>query len=186
MSSTKNRTANRTANRTIVPMGTMTQADIEALQARLAATEAALIESNTAKAALEAKVKTSKAREVKAPSTYDVIQPIFVAVRGSINQNIVDNDTLINIFFDTLKSLKITLDKAIAMRLINKTVQHNSCSNIAKADTKASAEGRKAAYVAMLDQCTVLLCSVIVPADLITLIAEYNTAYDKEIKILKK
>lgn len=187
MSTNKTKT-NKTNNQNVkvLPIGkTMTQSDIEALQARLAATEAALNEANEAKAALEAKVKTSKVRDVKAPTAYEVLQPVFVAIRGSVNQNIVDNDILINIFFDSINRLNITLDKAMALRIINKTVQHNSCSNIAKAETLASAEGRKAAYIAMIEQCKVLLCSVVDDTDYAPLIAEYNVAYNKVIATLK-
>ena len=188
--STNNNKANNTANKAnkkVLPMGkTITEADIKALESRLAIAEAALEAEKAAKAALEAKVKTSKNRDVKAPDTYDVLQPIFVAIRGNVNRNIVDNDVLINIFFDSINRLNITLDKTIALRLINKTVQHNSYSNIAKAETLASAEGRKAAYIAMLDQCKVLLCSVVDNADYTPLVAEYDIAYNKAVATLKK
>ena len=178
---------NKADNKKVLPIGRkLTEADIQALEMRLAAAEAALETEKAAKAALEAKVKTSAKREVKAPDTYDVLQPIFVAIRGSINKGIISNDTIIQIFFDALGRLQITLDKGIAMRLINKTVQHNSCSNIAKADSLASAEGRNAAYIEMLDQCKVLLCSVVDDTDYAPLVAEYDIAYNKAVEKLKK
>lgn len=142
----------------IVPMGKkLTEADIAALEARLAAAEKALEEERAAKAELEAKVKTSKNRAVKSPDSYDVFQPIGVAIRGSINQGIVENDTLIKIWNDTLKTLSITITPLLAAKFIDKTIAHNSISNMAKAKDYNSAIGRYHAFCEMYNQARVLL-----------------------------
>ena len=169
-----NKTANRTASnnntaskpaskpeKTIVPMGkTASTVDVAALEARLAAAEAALLKSEADKAALQAKVKTSARREVKAPSSYDVMQPIFVAVRGSIGKGIVLDVTLKDIFQATLKELQITLTPIIQATLIDRTIAHNSISNMAKARDYSSAIGRFNAFIEMYHQAMVLLPNI--------------------------
>lgn len=153
-------TANTTAKK-ILPIGRkLTEADIQALEMRLAAAEAALATEKAAKAALEAKVKTSAKREAKAPDTYDILQPVFVALRGSINKGIVSNDTIIQIFFDVLDRLKITLSVDISKKLFNKTVLHNSVSNMAKATELKGLQSRNQAYTEMVEQAKVLLASI--------------------------
>jgi len=171
--------------KTIVAMGkTMTEADIKALLDRLAAAEAAKLQIEAEKAALEAKVKTSKARDVKAPSTYDVLQPVFVALRGNIGKNIVPDVALIDILRHAADTLVISLDGKTSKRLFEKTVLHNSCSNIAKAESLSSAEGRKDAFIKMLHQAMVML-PAITQDEWVAYKKEYNTAYDKAISKLK-
>jgi len=170
----------------VIAMGkTMTEADIQALEARLAAAEAALAEEKAAKAALEAKVKTSAKRENKVPTAYDLLQPLFVALRGAVNKNIVTNTVIIKMLSDIYASLGVVADIEIQKRLYLRTVQHNSTSNIAKADSLSSAEGRKKAYLEMTEQAKIVLS---LPGGEFwsDCLAEYNTAYDKAVAKLKK
>lgn len=187
--STKNSTKNNTAKNTekkVLPIGRkLSESDIAALEARLAAAEAALATEKAAKAALEAKVKTSAKRDVKAPDSYDIIQPLFVTLRGNIGKGIVKDTVLIDIFLDTANKLSIIITEEISKRLFLKTVQHNSTSNIAKADSIKSAEGRKAAYMEMTEQAKVILS---LPdkkfwQDCLT---EYDIAYNAAVSKLKK
>lgn len=182
----KNNTASNTATtaKKILPIGRkLSESDIQALEMRLAAAEAALATERAAKAELEAKVKTSAKREHKAPDTYDILQPLFVVLRGNIGKGIVKDSVLIDIFIDTANRLNLVLSEEVSKRLFLKTVQHNSCSNIAKADSIKSAEGRKQAYLEMVEQAKKLIylpdsfwqdCQ-----------KEYDTAYDKATKNLK-
>jgi len=183
--STKNNTAKNTEKK-VIPMGkTMTSAEIEALEARLAAAEAALEAERAAKAALEAKVKTSAKREPKSPDTYDILQPVFVALRGNIGKNIAPDIALIDIFKHAAKVLVVDLSADIQKRLFEKTVLHNSTSNIAKADCLTSAEGRKAAFEEMLHQAMIML-PAITEAEWIAYKTAYKTAYDKAVSKLQK
>lgn len=176
---------NKPANKKVVAIGRMTEAEIEALQARLAAAEKALEAEKAAKAALEAKVKTSKNRDVKAPDAYDVLQPIFVALRGNIGKNIVPDIALIDILRHAADTLVISLDGKTSKRLFEKTVLHNSCSNIAKAESLSSAIGRKAAYNEMVEQAKILL-PAITESEWEKYAADYQIAYDKAVAKLKK
>lgn len=178
--------SSKNSTKKVLPIGRkLTEADIAALEKRLAEAERALEAERAAKAALEAKVKTSAKREAKAPDSYNVLQPIFVAIRGNVNRNIVDNDVLLNIFQYSVHTLKITLDDNIQKRLFERTVLHNSCANIAKAETLASAEGRRGAYLEMLDQCKVML-PAITEAEWVAYKKEYDAAYQKAVEKLKK
>lgn len=157
----KTSTKSTKSTKKIIDMsGKMNESDSASLLARLAEMEKKLAEAEAAAASLAAKVKTSSKREQKAPDSYNVLQPIFVAVRGSVDKGIVDNSTLFEIMTIAADKLNITLTDVIGERLIAKTVQHNSVSNIAKADSISSAEGRKAAYLEMLKQAAFLLPNV--------------------------
>jgi hypothetical protein len=163
----KNKPANRTtsankpapvAGKKIVAMGkAAATVDVAALEARLAAAEAALAQSEADKAALQAKVKTSARREVKAPEAYNVLQPVYVALRGNINKDIVNNDTILDIFAFAAKALQITVDIPLQKRLHENTVLHNSTSNLAKAKDKAGIVARLEAYEAMTEQARIML-----------------------------
>ena len=120
----------------------------------------ALIAEKEKVAELQTKVKASSKRDVKAPDSYDVLQPLFVALRGSINKGIVSNDVLINLFQDVLNRLKITLSVDISKKLFIKTVLHNSVSNMAKATELKGLESRNKAYIEMVEQAKVLLVSI--------------------------
>lgn len=169
----------------VIGMGKgMSAKDTQALLARLQEMEHKLAEAEAAKAALEAKVKTSSKREPKAPDSYNVLQPVFVALRNNIGKNIVDDSVLVDIFKNAAATLGITIDNAIAVRLVDKTVQHNSISNIAKADTLSSAEGRKEAYLEMLSQAETML-DQLEPADIGRMRSDYNAAYAAKVAKLK-
>ena len=156
-----NNTASKPASKPgkkVIGLGkTMTEADIQALEARLAATEAALLQSEADKAALQAKVKTSSRREVKAPAEYDILQPLFVAVRGYINKGIVKDSVLLDIFNTSADKLSIAIDEKLSEKLFERTVLHNSSSNASKARDAASLAGRDNAFNAMLEQAKVIL-----------------------------
>lgn len=134
---------------------------------------------------LQAKVKTSAKRENKVPTAYDLLQPLFVALRGAVNKNIVTNTVIIKMLSDIYASLGMVTDIEIQKRLYLRTVQHNSVSNIAKADSKASAEGRKLAYLEMTEQAKVVL--PLPEAKFWSdCLAEYDSAYNKALSKLKK
>lgn len=144
----------------------------------------ALITEKTKSEELQAKVKTSAKREPKAPDSYDILQPVFVALRGNIGKGIVKDTVLLDIFIDTANRLSVVLTEDISKRLFLKTVQHNSCSNIAKAESISSAKGRKDAYLEMVEQAKRLLC---IPDKFWSdCLVEYNAAYDKSVSKLKK
>lgn len=145
----------------------------------------ALISEKTKSEELQSKIKTSAKREPKAPDSYDILQPVFVALRGNVGKGITADENIIAIFQYAVHALKITLDNNIQRRLFEKTVLHNSCSNIAKADSIKSAEGRKAAFEEMLHQAMVMLPKV-TEAEWLAYKKEYNTAYDKAVLKLKK
>jgi len=181
----KNNNNNITSTKKVLPIGRkLSEADIQALEARLASAEAALATEKAAKAALEAKVKTSAKREPKAPDTYDIIQPLFVALRGNIGKGIAPDESIIAIWQYAIHALKIIFDEDIQKRLFEKTVLHNSTSNIAKADCIKSAEGRKAAFNEMLQQAKVMLPKI-TEGDWIAYNGIYKIAYDKAIATLK-
>jgi chorismate mutase len=157
----KNNNNNNTAPKAItkvIDLGKAAPAqDNASLLDRIAALNAALKKSEEEKAALQTRVSTSKARAAKVPTSYDVIQPVFVAIRGSINIGIVDNAILKGIFDNACKACKLTIDKAISEKLVDNTIIHNSVSNMAKAKDKASIEGRIKAFDHMLEQAKALL-----------------------------
>lgn len=178
-------TSTSTATKKVLPIGRkLSEADIAALEARLAAAEAALEEEKAAKAALEAKVKTSAKREPKAPDTYDILQPLFVALRGNIGKGIAPDIALVDIFKHAASVLVIDLTADIQKRLFEKTVLHNSTSNITKADNIKSAEGRKAAFEEMMKQAIIMLPKI-TEAEWVAYKTAYKTAYDKAVASLK-
>jgi len=144
----------------------------------------ALIAEKVKSEELQAKVKTSAKREPKAPDTYDILQPVFVALRGNIGKGIAPDIALIDIFKHTAKVLVIDLTADIQKRLFEKTVLHNSTSNIAKADSIKSAEGRKAAFEEMLKQA-ILMLPKITETEWVAYKTAYKTAYDKAVSKLK-
>jgi hypothetical protein len=142
----------------VVALGkTMSNEEVQALTKRLADMEARLIESQSLAASLAAKVKTSARREVKSPDAYNVMQPVYVALRGNINKDIVNNDTILDIFAFAAKALQITVDIPLQKRLHENTVLHNSTSNFAKAKDKAGIAARLEAYEAMTEQAKLML-----------------------------
>lgn len=184
MKNTTTKSTKSTKSTKIIDMsGKMNEADTNSLLARLAEMEKKLLEAEAAAASLAAKVKTSAKREQKAPDSYNVLQPIFVAVRGSVDKGIVDNSTLFEIMTMTADKLNIVLTD-VGERLIAKTVQHNSVSNIAKADSISSAEGRKAAYLEMLKQAAFLLPNVS-NETIVQFEKDYMVAYNDKIAKLK-
>lgn len=144
----------------------------------------ALISEKVKSEELQAKVKTSAKREPKAPDTYDILQPVFVALRGNIGKGIAPDIALIDIFKHAASVLVIDLTADIQKRLFEKTVLHNSCSNIAKADSIKSAEGRKIAFEEMLKQAIVML-PAITESEWAAYKAAYKAAYDKAVSKLK-
>jgi multidrug resistance efflux pump len=184
-----NKTAsNKTAennNKKVLPIGRkLSESDIQALEARLAAAEAINKQLEADKAALEAKVKTSSKREPKLPDVYDILQPVFVSLRGNIGKGIAPDITLIDIFKHAASVLIVDLTADIQKKLFEKTVLHNSTSNIAKADSIKSAEGRKAAFEEMLKQAIVML-PAITESEWAAYKAAYKAAYDKAVSKLK-
>lgn len=173
------------AEKKIVVMGKAASAvDVEALMARLEAAEAALKQSEADKAALSAKVKTSARREVKAPDSYNVLQPLFVAVRGYIGEKIVADGVLVDIFNKSADMLSIIVDERLSEKLFERTVLHNSCSNAAKARDAASLAGRDNAFDAMLEQAKVIL-PLIKSAKWQEYRDTYHTASNKALAALK-
>lgn len=189
--STNKTASNKTAktaennNKKVLPMGkTISEADIKALEARLAAAEAINKQLEADKAALEAKVKTSSKREPKLPDVYDILQPVFVSLRGNIGKGIAPDIALLDIFRHAAKVLVLDLTADIQKKLFEKTVLHNSTSNISKADSKKSAEGRKAAFEEMLKQAIIML-PAITESEWAAYKAAYKAAYDKAVAKLK-
>lgn len=141
-------------------MKILTIEEIKALQTKLAEAEALNNKLNAEKIALEPKVKTSKNRDVKAPDTYTILQPLFVTLRGNINKEIVSNDTIAKILSNICSELRITFDLNMQIKIWKLTVLHNSTSNIPdpnKTSTASSAKGKLEAYKEMAIQGMYLL-----------------------------
>src|SRR5574343_490567 len=122
---------------------TIKEMNIEQLQAKLATTK-----------------KTSSKRETQLPDSYDVIQPLFVSLRGQIGKGII-TDTVINAMFaDILKHANLIMTESLAKKLFGNTVYHNSYSNIANKNQVKEAKdclNRYVSFLAMAKQAEVML-----------------------------
>lgn len=119
-----------------------------------------LIDQKTKLHALQTRTKSSTKREATVPTAYNILQPLFVTIRGNIGEKIVENSVLIDLFNLTAKKLGILIDKAMSEKLVLKTIYHNSHSNIGdkkKNDNKVSCDNRVIAFKAMMEQAKLLL-----------------------------
>lgn len=119
-----------------------------------------LIDQKNKVAALQTRTKSSTKREATVPTAYNILQPLFVTIRGNVGEKIVEDSVLVDLFNLTAKKLSITIDKAMSEKLVLKTIYHNSHSNIGdkkKNDNKVSCDNRIIAFKAMMDQAKVLL-----------------------------
>lgn len=120
----------------------------------------ALIAEKTKVEALQTRTKSAGKREATVPTAYNILQPLFVTIRGNIGEKIVEDSVLVDIFNTTAKKLNITIDKAMAEKLVKKTIYFNSHSNIGdkkKNENKTSCDNRIIAFKAMLEQAKILL-----------------------------
>jgi len=178
-----NKSANSQPNKVINLGKTAPAQDNSELLAQITALKAQLNREQEARAVLETKVKASVNRGSKAPEAFDVLRGLSVCLRSYIGKAEPLTDAQITALHEMIvKDLGIIMNSETNERLFLKTVAHNSFSNIRKAQSKANAEGRRIAWLEMVEQGKILYN--LSEAFTSNILAEYEKIYSDAIKNL--